>query len=186
MPLGADRRGRAGDGRGRNAGAGGFRRRLRRLDCACAGGGFGRAQSGAKPRRAAARLRPRRALKAGLARQGDLAERRHRRGGGGAAAIAFCRRRDGGAGGDARSAFLAETAAALAGDEVDRVAARREAAARFLPYLRRQIEAGEDPRRAASPLSGLAWATAGAKKIRAQIAAADIDGLEKSFLGGGV
>ena len=82
--------------------------------------------------------------------------------------------------------FLAETAAALAGDEVDRAAARRAAAAGFLPYLRRQIEAGEDPRRAASPLSGLARATAGAKKIRAQIAAADIDGLEKSFLGGGV
>ena len=82
--------------------------------------------------------------------------------------------------------FLAETAAALAGDEVDRAAARRAAAAGFLPYLRRQIEAGEDPRRAASPLAGLARATAGAKKIRAQIAAADIDGLEKSFLGGGV
>ena len=41
--LALDRRGRAGDGRGRNTGAGGFRRRLRRLDCACAGGGFGRA-----------------------------------------------------------------------------------------------------------------------------------------------
>ena len=82
--------------------------------------------------------------------------------------------------------FLAETAAALAGERIDRAAARRAAAAGFLPYLRRQIEAGEDPRRAASPLSGLARATAGAKKIRAQIAAADIDGLEKSFLGGGV
>lgn len=80
--------------------------------------------------------------------------------------------------------FLAETAAALAGDGggVDRAAARTAAAAGFFPYLRRQLAAGEDPRRTAAPLAGLARGTAGARKIRAQIAAADIDGLEKSFL----
>ena len=61
--------------------------------------------------------------------------------------------------------FLAETAAALAGDErIDRAAARRAAAAGFLPYLRRQIEAGEDPRRGGVAAFGFGAGDGGGEK----------------------